>query len=368
MDKQREILLHLSLIKGIGPATINHLIQNVARENLANLYHWSEMNFMACGITKVQAQLITTSLKDKNTLKKELELLNTYKINFVTIIDDTYPTLLKQIHYPPPILYIKGNLSLEQKCLAVVGSRKANNYGQCIIDQLIPPLVVNDWHIVSGGALGADAMAHHATLQAHGKTIVVLGSGLLKLSPKTNLQLFKNVIEKGGALISSFPLQEEGFKGNFPARNRIISGLSRGCLVVQAAERSGASITASFSLEQGREVFAIPGPIDDELSVGCHRLIQQGAKLVTHVDDILIEFGETLQRHDIQQETITYSEETNRPLSIQEKILIACKNPQSIDALIEQMGKKLDTIQSILFDLHLQGKITQDLSGSWHAL
>ena len=143
-------------------------------------------------------------------------------------------------------------------CIAVVGSRSGTAYGKRAIQALIPPLVAQQWHIVSGGAMGIDAFAHQATLQAGGTTIAVLGSGLLQWYPAEHRRLFTEILEKNGTLLSAFPMNMEPLQGNFPARNRIIAGLSRACVVVQAAQKSGASITAKFALEQGREVFAVP--------------------------------------------------------------------------------------------------------------
>ena len=144
MDNHRDILLHLSLIKGIGPATVNKLLLKIKTENLINLYQFTQTDFIACGVTPAQAHSIATQLREKKSLEEELELLATYNIKFLTIFDDAYPSLLKQIHYPPPVLYVKGFLPVNQKSLAVVGSRKAHNYAQRVIEQLIPALVSND--------------------------------------------------------------------------------------------------------------------------------------------------------------------------------------------------------------------------------
>ena len=159
------------------------------------------------------------------------------------------------------------------------------------VTSFIPELVHNGCSIVSGGALGIDGLAHRATLEAQGVTVAVLGSGLLKPYPAAHKTLFKKIIECRGALVSCFPLLTEPKPALFPARNRIIAGLSRGCLVVQAGIPSGALITAQYAVDEGREVFAVPGSLDNPLSVGCHRLISQGATLVTSASDILASFG-----------------------------------------------------------------------------
>jgi DNA processing protein len=368
MNNNYQALLHLSLINGIGPSTIHKIFSVLEPEQFHELYHYSSKDITEIfHVSSAQAILICDGLRKQHDVESELNLAQKYDIKIITFLDPEYPEALKQIHYPPPVLYVKGNLPVQHKALAVVGSRKANTYAQRVIDQIVPQLVAHDWHIVSGGALGADAMAHKATIAAGGKTIAVLGSGLLQLYPKSNLTLFKDVLAHNGALVSPYPVNMLALPGNFPGRNRVIAGLSQGCLVVQAAERSGASITASFALEQGREVFAIPGSIFDELSVGCHRLLQQGAKVVTQVDDILVEFGEKFQEQpgaeSVQEDIFDYE------LTCEEKILFFCKSsPQPIDALVEQTGKSLHEMQSLLFDLQIGGKITQDLSGRWQSV
>ena len=269
-------------------------------------------------------------------------------------------------------MYWQGcRLDETHKHIAVVGSRNANHYGQRVINSLVPELVAHNFVIVSGGALGADSMAHRAALDAGGKTIVVLGSGLLQSYPATNVRLFETIINQGGTILSSFSLNRTAIPGNFPARNRIIAGLSHGCIVVQAAQKSGARITAQFALDQGREVFAVPGPVDDELSLGCHALIQDGAKLVNSVDDILQEFGQmTVKKGDYQTKikTLTVPQTAVTNLSeVQIKIVQSCRQPCSLDGLMQKTNLPLSTLQAELFDLQLAGKMQQDFTGMWIA-
>lgn len=269
-DLQTSLLLHLSLIPGVGAATILKVIQQVP-------------------LTPSIKKTIDNAMSDKSLLNHELDLIKKYKIKVVTILDDDYPESLAHIYLPPPVLYCLGSPIGKEFKLAIVGSRKASSYSQKVCNSIVKDLVNKKITIVSGGARGADAMAHKATLDCGGKTIAVLGSGLLKPYPKENITLFREIIKKGGTIVSPFPLATEPLRGNFPARNRIIAGLSEGCIVVQAAEKSGASITANFALEQGKQVYAVPGSIFDEFSEGCHSLIKQGAKLVSNTNDILEE-------------------------------------------------------------------------------
>lgn len=365
MNKNQQALVHLGLIQGIGPVTLQKILTGLQAEQLYTLYERSVPDLMyTFGLTLHQATLLFEGMRSTKELEAELLLAQKNRIEIITLVDQAYPALLKQIHYSPTCLYVQGSLPIHDKNLAIVGSRKAHAYAQNVIEYLVPDIVARGWAIISGGALGADTMAHRATLKAGGKTVAVLGSGLLQLYPKSNMRMFDEIIAQGGALVSPFPLLIEPLKGNFPARNRIISGMSQGCLVVQAAQKSGAAITASFALEQGREVFAVPGSIFDELSGGCHRLLQQGAKLVGSARDILIEFGEDFQQEvsEIQQ-TIVEAQ----PLTFEDSLLLVCKKPQPIDVLVEQTGKSLDDIQAILFDLQLSGKIGQDFAGYWQS-
>ena len=295
--KNKQTLLHLSLIDGIGPVTIKKLLQEKPSNfELSDLYTLTTADIMQqFGVSQKVAQKMYSGLQDAAKLNRELELLEKHQIDFTAAGFEDYPSLLAEIYAPPPVLYFKGNLTSDDtKTIAVIGSRKAHRYAEQIITQFVPQLVNQGWTIVSGGAIGADSMAHRQTVKSGGKTVVVLGSGLLNPYPASNKRLFDSILQTGGALVSSFPIETHAKPGNFPARNRIIAGLSRGCLVVQAAQKSGARITAQFALEQGREVFAVPGPIDDELSLGCHGLIQQGAKLTGLVEDIFAELDSNI--------------------------------------------------------------------------
>ncbi len=367
--KRDLVILHLSLLEGIGAATINAILSKKPNDlDLCDLYTLSTADFINLfGFNQKKTAKIVKGLSDRAILERECTLIAKHSIEWITLLHDAYPHLLKNIHVPPPVLYWKGEaLKNENKKLAIIGSRKANYYGKHIIESLVPDLVGHNWTIVSGGALGADSMAHRATLKAGGKTIVVLGSGLLCPYPASNRQLFKNVIDNGGMLLSSFPLTMEAQAGHFPARNRIISGLSRGCVVVQAARNSGARITANFALEQGREVFAVPGPLADELSAGCHALIQQGAKLITGASDILEEFGEC--REKTQSNEIIEKKVNSSDTSIEQIIVRYCAQPCSVDDLALHTGLNLPSLYALLFDMQLNGYIAQNSIGMWHAV
>ena len=355
---QDTVILHLSLIEGVGTATISKIVSGIKKELLQHLYHYQASDFSKFGISASRGQKIVIGLRDFSSLEKELALCKKYNFSWVAITSDGYPSLLKQIDQPPSILYYQGeNLFLSDKTIAFVGARKSNAYARIAVQRLVPPLVEDDWTIVSGGAMGTDSFAHYQTVESKGKTIVVLGSGLLHWYPALNKDLFNKVVAAGGMIISSFSLQTRPLSGNFPIRNRIIAGLSRGTIVVQAEKKSGALITAEFALEQGREIFAVPGSIEQSLHLGCHALIQQGAKLVMTADDIVSELGYT--------DSIVSSEKINKNKEEDFSLLRKMVVPMSTEQLLVGSELSLDDLTQKLFDLSLEGKIAQDMMGLW---
>ncbi len=378
---EREIMLHLSLIEGVGPASIKTIIMNKPKALAWQaLYSSTSFDWGRLGISQKVATLLVVGLRDRSLLEKELALIERHGIQWTTCLDDDYPELLKHIHYPPPVLFWFGDISC-QKAIAIVGSRDANTYGERQINAIVPTLVQHGYTIVSGGALGADTMAHRAALAAGGKTIVVLGSGLLHFAPRSNSRLFESVIENRGAIVSSFPAEMQPYAGNFPARNRVIAGLSCGTVVAQAAKQSGARITAQFALEQGRDVFAVPGALDDPLSAGCHALIQEGAKLISGPGDILEEYGISQSKHLAGQSSIPFDKLDKRNHtnsnekalkigvnSLHNKIIAACTHAQSIDALAQECNLELGQMQKELFDLQINGMVEQDFTGMWKVI
>ncbi len=362
-------ILHLSLIDGIGPAVIQLLL-----EKKTDYWQWHDLYQMKAGdfrtifgISEEKAALLFEGLADSAILDKELEYLEKSGIAFLTILDEEYPDLLKHIHVPPAVLYVQGNgLGSRGLSVAVVGSRAMNWYGKKAIETIIPSLVDFGVTIVSGGAIGIDSYAHQKALEAGGNTIAVLGSGLLEPYPLSNKNLFKKIVDAGGSVISPFPLYMPARPGNFPARNRIIAGLGNGCLVVQAAAKSGAGITARFALEQGRDVFAVPGSIDDPLSAGCHRLIKNGAKLVHSAADILEEYG-VWKSSPIKLKKNAGGVVSSRKVAdpIHDQILSYCTDPVTIDELSQRTGMSLQVLNESLFQMQLQGVVSNYL-GLWH--
>ncbi len=294
-----------------------------------------------------------------------LEQLNQEGINVITIENKNYPKLLSEIYDPPQLLYYKGQLETQDEfALAVVGTRKYTNYGKQVAEQIVKDLALNNLTIVSGLALGIDALSHLAALEVKGRTIAILGSGLDKQSiyPSANRYLADKIIASGGAVISEFPLGTPPLKHHFPQRNRIISGLSLGTLVIEAGEKSGALITASHALEQNREVFTVPGSIYSPASAGPNQLIKLGAKTVTSAADII----ETL---DLAQVTAYIDNKKIIPESAEEEKIIShlTHEPAHINELVRLT--KLDTgiINSTLTIMEMKGMI-RNLGGMQYVL
>jgi len=213
------------------------------------------------------------------------------KVDIISIQDEEYPEILRNIYDPPLLFYIRGNKEiLKNDSIAIIGCRECSQYGKNIAQELAYNISKNRINIISGLAKGIDSEAHRGCILAGGKTIAVLGNGLDTIYPQENISLAKKILETGGAIISEYPLGEKPKKQNFPERNRIVSGISKGVIVVEAKEKSGTLITVDFALEQGRDVFVVPGNINADTSKGTNELIKQGAKIITNYKDILEEY------------------------------------------------------------------------------
>lgn len=293
--KNVDYLLALHTIEGLGHARLKILIEYFKNPKLA--WEADEKELMAAGLPR---NIVGILKQTRKTLQPETYTQNIIKsgIKILTIFDDSYPESLKHISDPPLLLYYKGNLlKTDQKAIAIVGSRKISGYGKIVTEKFTKELVAVEFTIVSGLARGVDTVAHQEAIKCNGRTIAVLGSGLNNIYPSENKTLAEKIIAGSGAVISELPPDYSSSPGNFPARNRIISGLSQGVLVTEAAMGSGSLITAKLALEQGREVFAVPGPITSFLSEGPIQLIQNGSKAVFKIEDILDELGYTTEVH-----------------------------------------------------------------------
>lgn len=308
-------LIHLNMIQGVGLKTV---------QVLRDVFGSAERALQATSEELSKIERLSPTMRDllsrkpiQYPIERELELIHEYGCQIVTLYDDAYPSRLKEIDTPPLVLYIRGALTSEDTLsISLVGSRDAKDYGRKVGYRLSFQLAQRGLTIVSGLARGIDTSAHRGALEAGGRTIAVMGSGLSFIYPATNSDLAEK-ITASGALISEFPMGVKPKPRNFPRRNRIISGLTLGTVVVEASNRSGALITARLAGEQGREVFAVPGEIFSELSTGTHKLINNGAKLINTVDDLLNELPPYVL-NQIQSESLTASVPDTETESAQE--------------------------------------------------
>lgn len=364
---QLEALVGLNLVAEIGTIRLNRLLEVFGTpENILKAPY--EKLISVFGIGEKIAHNIT-SLK-AGDIEQELGLARKHNLKIITRDDSDYPENLKNIYDPPIVLYVKGNLNAQDKLsIAIVGSRRASFYGLTAAEKFAYELAGLGVNIVSGLAYGIDTQAHKGALRANGRTTAVLGSGLVNIYPSQNKKLAEQISESG-AVISEFPLGTKPLKQNFPRRNRVISGMSLGVLVVEAARNSGALITADFALEQGREVFALPGKIDSSTSFGTHGLIKQGAKLVSHIDDILEELNINrpeeippvdnsgkgkIDRRDLPDFFLTPE------LTTQESLLYntLSQEPLNLDDIVDRLGLDVAQTLSALFSLEMKRLIHQ---------
>ncbi|MFA7683423.1 MAG: DNA-processing protein DprA [Syntrophales bacterium] len=375
-QEQRRYWLALRTINGLGIHGLRTLIaafgtpQRVFSASLDTLCSIP-------GIGKIIARRIV-AFNDWAALEEELAYYDREKISLLSWQDAFYPSLLPHIYDPPALLFTKGVLQEDEKCIAVVGSRLATVYGTFITEKLCRELAVQGITVVSGMARGIDSAAHRGALAGLGRTIAVLGNGPDIIYPPENSTLCRRILERG-ALLTEYPAKTPPHQSHFPARNRIISGMSLGVLVVEAGERSGSLITAKFALEQNREVFAIPGAIDAPGSKGPHKLLKEGAILVETIDDILDVIAPHLDRisdypsvsQEMPEKTgkILQTEAPRPELTGDEKALWSQLrgSPKEVDELIGSTGLACQTVQRLLTMLEVKGYI-QKMPGSKYKL
>ena len=350
-------LLGLSLIPGLGPARIKILQQHFP--DPAEVWGLSEKSLRALKLPEGVASSILEYRK-KIDLEGELAKLSKAAIKIITLLDDDYPPLLREIYDPPPVLYVRGNLRPLAPKIAVVGTRLMTVYGHQVTESLTRDLVGTGLTIVSGLARGVDAMAHRTALAAGGETIAVLGSGLNQVYPPENKHLAEEIAQQG-AVISEYPPAVEAARGTFPARNRIISGLSLGVVVTEAGEDSGSLITANSAAEQGRLVFSVPGPVNSRQSAGANSLIKVGAKLVTSTEDILDELN--LAEKIVPQEMVAIKPANSTEGKILETLTA---EPTHFDDLVRTTKLPAGKLGSALTVMVISGKVA-DLGGNFYA-
>jgi len=351
LSEELQYWVALNNIDGLGPVHFRRLLKYFGDAETvwdASVSDLKDLNFSE----KLTQNFLNTQ---KNfDIKTRMEQLNKLGIKVLTVSSPNYPPLLKKIYDPPSVLYVRGQLqSQDELAVAVVGSRKMTRYGQEVTENLVQNLIVHGLTIVSGLAFGVDIASHQAALDAGGRVIAVLASGVDVITPTSNTFLAERILrENRGAIVSEHPLGTQPLKHFFPVRNRIISGLALGTLVVEATEKSGTAHTARAALEQGREVFAVPGSIFSPLSTGTHRLIKDGAKLVNSVEDIL----EELQ---LEARSLKLGAREVVPESAEEdKILKILGNDEiHVDELIQKSNLPTSVVTSTLTMMEMKGKV-----------
>ena len=354
--------VRLSLVSGVGPLLRKALLDRFGTPAAVLAAGRDELQSVNGIGPKTAARILAA--KNEIDAEAELQLAAENGIDVLTENDAGYPRPLRQIHDPPGVLFRRGQPNPQDDlAVAIVGTRHATRYGLAQAERLAASLARTGFTVVSGLARGIDAAAHRGALDAGGRTIAVLASGLLEIYPPEHAKLADEVAE-GGYLISESPPRMVPLSGAFPQRNRIISGLSVGTIVVEAAERSGALITARHAYEQGREVFAVPGPVDSRMSRGCHALIKDGAKLVESIDDVLAELGplaENIRRDDGS----TLASPAELMLNeIEQQVLAAIDgSPTSIDDVAVASGLAIHRVLSTISVLEMR-RLVRRTSGT----
>jgi DNA processing protein len=348
--------LALNLIPGVGSILIKRLLDRFKTPEAVFRAPMRELLKIEGLGEKVAGEIQKGPLE--KVVGRELSLLKEIGGKIITFKDEDYPNRLKDIYDPPALLYVRGELRREDElAIAIVGSRKTSPYGRWITEKIGQDLAHHGITVVSGMARGIDSVAHQGALQGGGRTMAVLGCGVDVIYPSENRNLFYQIIEQG-AILSEFPIGSPPEGGHFPRRNRIISGLSMGVVIVQAGSESGSLITASYALEQGREVFAVPGNVGAEGSRGTNQLIKEGAKLVESTEDILEEILPQWRR---EKETTPKAEAPVLHLPKEEEVLyrLLGETPLHIDAIIRESQLDPGKVSSLLLNLELKGLISQ---------
>ena len=365
-SKHLQSWLALHLIPGMGPVTCHKLVAHFGSPDMILSAGISDLSSISRLRPESLAALTDRGRQNLKALANdEIDKAAAKHISIIAYDDPLYPPLLKNIHDPPVVLYLRGNPAvLNCQGVGMVGSRAATHYGKSIAEQLANNLVRKGFTIISGMALGIDGAAHKGAMAAEGRTIAVLGCGIDIIYPPGNHKLYQEIVASG-AVVSEYPLGTMPENFRFPARNRVISGLSLGVVVVEAANRSGSLITARHALEQGREVFAVPGRIDSVKSVGTHTLLQQGAKLVHSVNDIVEEFQYTADRENqVDHGSEKKGQAILGQLNREESSLLACLDvyPRTIDEIVRESGLSPQKTNELLLILELKG-IVESLPG-----
>ena len=338
-------------IIGLSPIKFKKIYSKV--KNIKEIFYMKIDELILLGLSKEIAEKIINW--EKLPLKEEIEFIKNEGINILTIDDPDYPSLLKEIYDPPFLLYVKGKIDFNQLMIGIVGTRNPSFYGLKMAEKFASQLASYGFVIVSGLARGIDTASHIGALRVKGKTIGVLGSGFKNFYPPENKKIEKDIIVNG-AIITEFPSYIKPEKYNFPRRNRIISGLSKGVVVIEAGPKSGALITAYYALEQGRDVFALPGRVDTLYSKGTNKLLKEGAILVEDVDDIISTLNIEVKKIEEKEKLEKFETEEER------KIIDVLIEPLQLEEIILKTKIKPEILLQTLTKLQLNG-IIEELPG-----
>lgn len=372
-----EAYIVMNLLSGIGPARLSLLLSRFSAPSAILQASFEELSGVS-GIGPALAEKLANWEKYVD-LARELELAERGGVRIITLADFDYPPLLRELRDAPLCLYIRGDLSAldYSRALGVVGTRSMSHYGERMTKHLVEAASFAGFVIISGLAYGVDAAAHHAALSVGGRTISVLGGGLGRIQPQDHVPLAREIAEKGGAVISEFPMETSPTRHTFPLRNRIISGLSHGTLVVEAGLNSGSLITANFALEQNRILFAVPGQADDPRASGCNSLIRQGAVLVESFEHILQEFEflpgmRPSSQGKIREEASSYentpsqngnSPENDLPPGAEKILPLLAKKDMSVEELAQASRLGAGEVSGLMIHLEITHKVTRLPSG-----
>lgn len=365
MPNRREQLILLNLVPGVSSACLRRLLE--AFGDLDRL--WAALPEQLAGVERLGPELarrLDEGRRDAPRLARELEQAQALGVEMVTLDEADYPALLRELADPPLALYIRGRLPLAgDPAVALVGARRASLYGLQVAERLAGELAQRGIVVVSGLAEGIDAAAHRGALKAAGRTVAVVGTGLDQVYPPEHADLAARIAGEG-ALVSEYPFGTPPSAMNFPRRNRLISGLSLGVVVVEAGPRSGALITAGQALEQGREVFAVPGPVTSPVSQGTHQLLKEGARLVTSVEDILEELRlEPVDAVRPPGPPVARAGAGASPAATAERAgecVLAClqkDEAKDIDTISEETGLSAAALPAVLLRLELARRVRQ---------
>ncbi|RCX15504.1 DNA processing protein [Anaerobacterium chartisolvens] len=350
----------LSSIPNIGPRRCSQMLERFGGPE--EIWNMREADLKAARFLSAYTVENLLNPKYRNDAERLMDAMYRHGIKAIAVNNPSYPYYLKNIYNPPIVLYVRGRLNKDQKAVAVVGSRRASPYGMKMAEEIAYELSRLGIAVISGMARGIDTMAHRGCLKAGGTTIAVMGCGLDRAYPAENRELMESIAVSGAA-VSEYPPGIPPLPQNFPARNRIISGISQGVVVIEAGGRSGSLITADFALEQGREVFAVPGNVDRVNSTGANKLIKDGAKMVTCVEDILEELDINRMASKIDKAAAGNFICDSRfdGLEGDEKEIVRCLegNALHIDRISLKSGLGIQDVNSLLLMLELKGIIEQ---------